>query len=86
MLQASVFLAIFKVSLSPTMCNLFIETPMAVEQPVSTLSAEQVSLLLQRVLTKERLKTILVQESEEDKKTMQSLQEDLDGMCRDFVV
>jgi len=59
---------------------------MAVEHPVSSLSAEQVSLLLQRVLTKERLKTILVQESEEDKKTIQTLQEDLDGMYRHCVI
>jgi len=59
---------------------------MAVDQPASTLSTEQVSLLLQRVLTKERLKAILIQESEEDKKTMQSLQEDLVGMYKDFVL
>ena len=51
-----------------------------VEQPENSLSSEQVSLLLQKVFTKDRLKAILLQEEEEDQTKVQNLQQDLEGM------
>ena len=45
----------------------------------NSLSSEQVSLLLQKVFTKDRLKAILLQEEEEDKTKVQNLQQDLEG-------
>ena len=50
-----------------------------VEQSENSLSSEQVSLLLQKVFTKDRLKAILLQEEEEDKTKVQSLEQDLEG-------
>ena len=51
--------------------------PEKVEQPA--LSSEQVSLLLQKVFTKDRLKAILLQEKEEDKTKVQNLEQGLEG-------
>ena len=50
-----------------------------VEQSENSLSSEQVSLLLQKVFTKDRLKAILLQEEEEDKTKVQNLEQDLEG-------
>ena len=53
--------------------------PQKVEQSENSLSSEQVSLLLQKVFTKDRLKAILLQEEEEDKTKVQNLEQDLEG-------
>ena len=45
----------------------------------NSLSSEQVSLLLQKVFTKDRLKAILLQEEEEDKTKVQNLKQELEG-------
>ena len=49
------------------------------EQPENSLSSEQVSLLLQKVFIKNRLKAILLQEGEEDQTKVQNLWQDLEG-------
>ena len=49
------------------------------EQAENSLSSEQVSLLLQKVFTKDRLKAVLLQEEEEDKTKVQNLEQDLEG-------
>ena len=51
----------------------------AEQPPENSLSSEQVSLLLQKVFTKDRLKAILLQEGEEDQTKVQNLQQDLEG-------
>ena len=57
----------------------FSSEPEKVEQSENSLSSEQVSLLLQKVFTKDRLKAILLQEEEEDQSKVQNLQQDLEG-------
>ena len=65
-------------------CFVFVFGPSSesdkVEQSNNPLSSEQVSLLLQKVFTKDRLKAILLQEEEEDKTKVQNLEQDLKGM------